>query len=259
MASCRGPTCILITGASGGIGAALARLYAAPGMTLILQGRHRARLDQLQSVCEDRGARVERCILELEDLNAVIERISALADRYRIDLVIVNAGVTHHIGTTNAGESWVDIERVMTINARAALATVTAVLPAMRHRGAGQIALISSLSAWYGVPLTPAYCASKAALKAYGEALGGWLAPEGIGVTVVLPGFVASAMSEQFPGPRPFLLTADQAALRMRRGLERRRARISFPLPLVLGMQCLAVLPARWSRWILTRLGYAGA
>ena len=141
-----------------------------------------------------------------------------MADQYRIDLVIVNAGITSHLGQAGEAESWADIERVMTVNARAAMATVTALLPAMRRRGTGQIALISSLSAWYGLALTPVYCASKAALKAYGEALGGWLAPEGIGVTVVLPGFVASAMSDRFPGPRPFMMSADQAARRIRRG-----------------------------------------
>jgi short-subunit dehydrogenase len=146
----------------------------------------------------------------------------------------------------------------MAINALAAMATVAGLLPSMRRRGRGQIALISSLSAWYGLGLTPAYCASKAALKAYGEALGGWLAPHGIGVTVVLPGFVRSAMSDRFPGPRPFLITPDRAARCIRRGLERGRSRIAFPWPLALGMWCLAVLPSGLSRWILGRLGYSG-
>lgn len=252
------PGCVLITGATGGIGAALAHAYAAPGRTLILLGRNPGRLAQLQSDCESLGARVEPCVLELSDLDAVRERIGKLAEGHRIDLAIVNAGVTGNIGVAGAGESWAEIEQIMTVNARAAIATVTALLPAMRRRRAGHIALVSSLSAWYGLPLTPAYCASKAALKAYGEALGGWLAREGIAVTVVLPGFVASAMSDQFPGPRPFLMRAEQAARRIRCGLARGQARISFPWPLAFGMWGLAVLPAGVSRWIMTRLGYAG-
>lgn len=250
------PTCILITGATGGIGGALAQAYAAPGKTLILQGRDGERLAQVRATCEAKGARVELCVLDLCDLEMVLTRIGVLADRFQIDLAIVNAGVTNHIGATASGESWADIDRVMAINARAAMATVTALLPAMRQRGAGRIAMISSLAAWYGLPLTPAYCASKAAIKAYGEALDGWLAPAGIGVTVVMPGFVASAMSERFPGPRPFLMTAEQAAVRIRRGLEQGRSRISFPQPLAFGMWCLAVMPAEWSRRILGLLGF---
>jgi len=252
------PTCVLITGASGGIGAALANAYAAPGRTLILHGRDAARLAGVQATCEARGARVETCLLDLSDINGALATVTALAEHHRVDLAIVNAGVTHGIEVRSDGESWADIERVMTINANAAMATVSALLPSMRRHGAGQIAIISSLSAWHGLGLTPAYCASKAALKAYGEALGCWLAPQGIGVTVVLPGFVRSAMSDRFPGPRPFLMTPDRAARRIRDGLERDHPRISFPQPLALGMWCLALLPAGVSRWILGRLGYSG-
>lgn len=252
------PSCVFITGATGGIGAALAKVYAAPGRTLILHGRDPDRLNRVQRTCEDLGARVEICLLDLSDVSSTLIAVTALAERQPIDLAIVNAGVTHGIEAMGDGESWGEIERVMTINANAAMATVSALLPSMRQRKAGQIALISSLSAWYGLGLTPAYCASKAALKAYGEALGGWLCPQGIGVTVVLPGFVRSAMSEHFRGPRPFLMTADQAARRIRDGLKRDRPRISFPQPLALGMWCLALLPAGASRWILGRLGYAG-
>ena len=252
------PTCVLITGASGGIGAAVAYAYAAPGRTLILHGRDAARLAQVRAVCEGRGAQVELWLFDLADIEGLPPAVDALAQRHRIDLAVVNAGITHRLGAGGEGESWSDVERVMAINALAAMATVAGLLPSMRRRGRGQIALISSLSAWYGLGLTPAYCASKAALKAYGEALGGWLAPHGIGVTVVLPGFVRSAMSDRFPGPRPFLITPDRAARCIRRGLERGRSRIAFPWPLALGMWCLAVLPSGLSRWILGRLGYSG-
>jgi NAD(P)-dependent dehydrogenase (short-subunit alcohol dehydrogenase family) len=129
----------------------------------------------------------------------------------------------------------------------------------MRHRGSGQIVFISSLSAYFGRALTPAYCASKAALKAYGEAWRTWLAPEGIGVTVVLPGFIESPMSRRFPGSRPFLMSADKAASELKRRLESNPARISFPFPLNLGAWMLAVLPAAVSGWIVQKLGYSTA
>lgn len=252
------PVVILITGATGSLGTALARAYAAPGRTLVLHGRDPDRLGALQCECEARGARVAPCVLDLGDPEAVRARFGTLAEDYAIDLAILNAGMTSNLTGSPDGESWHSIERVMAVNARSAMAAITALLPAMRRRRRGQIALISSLSAWYGLGLTPAYCASKAALKAYGEALGAWLAPDGIAVTVVLPGFIASAMSEQFPGPRPFLITAERAAARIRRGLELGQARISFPQPLAFGTWCLALLPAGWSRRILNRLGYSG-
>jgi short-subunit dehydrogenase len=147
---------------------------------------------------------------------------------------------------------------VIQVNIRAALATVCALVPAMRRRGAGQIALVSSIAAWHGVPLTPAYSASKAALKAYGEALRGALAPAGIEVNVVLPGFVRTAMSDKFPGPKLFMLSAEDAARRIVRGLARDRARISFPLLPSLFMRSLALLPAAAAQRILRSMGYGG-
>jgi len=255
----RPPTrCVFITGASGGIGSALALAYAAPGMTLILHGRDGARLGNLRRQCEALGAQVELWARDLADLDGLPEAVAALAGQNQIDLAILNAGVTHRTPDQGEGEDWPDIERVMAVNARAAMATVCGLLPAMRRQGRGHIALVSSLSAWYGLAVTPAYCASKAALKAYGEALGGWLAPQGIEVTVVLPGFVRSAMSDQFPGPRPWLMSPDRAARIIRRGLQRGRARIAFPLVLDLGLRLLSVIPAGVSRTILVLLGYAG-
>jgi short-subunit dehydrogenase len=126
----------------------------------------------------------------------------------------------------------------------------------MRIRGSGQIALISSLAAYFGLPVTPAYCASKAGLKAYGEALRGWLAPEGIKVSVIMPGYVKSPMCDAMPGPKTLVWTAERAAKEIRRGLDRNKARISFPFPLNWGTWWLSVLPASVSTHIVRWLGY---
>ena len=251
------PASILITGATGGLGKALALAYAAPGRTLVLHGRDGAKLDALTRACTQRGATVIPLILDLTRSVQLIAALDALCASTPIDLAIVNAGTTNALGAE--GEAWQDIERVLDINVRAAMATISALLPAMRRRRRGQLALISSLSAYIGLPVTPAYCASKAALKAYGEALRGWLAPQGIAVNVVLPGFVETPMSDRFPGSKPFLLSPDDAARRIKAGLARNQGRISFPLPLALGMWLLSVLPAAWSQWILRVLGFGGA
>ena len=172
--------------------------------------------------------------------------------------MVVNAGVNTDIGPQGEGEHWEDVEALVNVNVLAAMATVDAVLPAMRRRGSGQIALMSSLAGYFGLPLTPSYCASKAAVKAYGESLRGWLAPEGIRVSVVMPGYVKSAMCDAMPGPKPFLWTPERAARVIRRGLEGNAARISFPFPLNLGTWFLSVLPTDLSLRILAWLGYRG-
>jgi short-subunit dehydrogenase len=246
---------VLITGATGGIGGALALLYAEPGRTLVLHGRDEAKLAALARRCEERGAEVHAKVLDFRDGEALRGWLADVGECLAVDLAILSAGVTNAIGQ---GEDWEDIRNLLDINLTAVLAAVAALLPAMRQRRSGQIALVSSLAAYHGMPITPAYGASKAALKNYGEALRGWLAPQGIGVNVVLPGFVKSAMSDRFPGPKPFMMSAEQAARIIRRGLDRNRARIAFPWLLDLGMRCLVLLPPALSDWLLRRLNYGG-
>jgi len=247
----RSPAGVLITGASGGIGAALAAAYAAPGRTLWLQGRRAERLDEVASACRASGAQVETRVLDLADVPALLAWTQGVAER--VDLAVVNAGITSNV---RDGESWPEVDRLLQVNVRAAFATVAGVLPAMRARRRGQIALVSSIAAWFGMPLTPAYCASKAALKAYGESLRGWLADEGVEVSVVLPGFVRTAMSDQFPGPKRLMLEPPEAARRIVAGLERNRARIAFPFVPSFGMWALGALPAGVAQRLLTVMGY---
>jgi short-subunit dehydrogenase len=252
------PTSILISGATGAIGSALAQAYAGPGRSMILQGRNTAALDAITRECEQRGAEVHGERVDLADAHSLQDWLERLQRQAPPDLAIVNAGVTSHTADPSGGEQWTAVKAVLDVNLTAAVALTEALLPGMRRRGSGQIALISSLSAYFGLPLTPSYCASKAGLKAYGEALRGWLDPQGVAVNVVLPGFVASAMSERFPGPKPFTLSPQRAAAVIRRGLMRNKARIAFPAPLSWGMWWLAVLPPDAALWLLRRLGYGG-
>jgi short-subunit dehydrogenase len=252
----KAPACILITGASGGIGSAMARAYAGPGTTLILHGRDEDRLRKVADSCRARGAEIQVKVLDVTDTEALRRWVTEVSVSHRPDLVIVNCGITSNIGDDGRGEDWEAIERVVAVNLTAALATAHAVVPMMRQRGHGQIAFVSSLSAYFGLPMTPSYCASKAALKSYAEAWRGWLTGEGIGVTVICPGFVESAMSRRFPGPTPFLVSADKAARLIRRQLQRNPARISFPFPLNFGMWWLAVLPPAVSLRVLGLLGF---
>lgn len=251
------PACVLITGATGGIGGALAMEYARAGtQTLILQGRNRARLDELAQACGALGVRVVLHELDVRDHEALRQWLAEMGDTEAPDLVIANAGVNINIGPQQQGETWDDMHRLFDVNIKAAMATLHASLPAMQARRGGQIALVSSLAAWRGLPETPSYSASKSAVKVYGEAMRDLLAGQGIKVNVIMPGYVESQMCFDMPGPKPFLWPADKAARVIRQGLTRNRARISFPFPLNLGCFLLSVLHPAVSGKILKWLGY---
>jgi len=249
---------ILITGATGAIGGALAEAYAAPGVDLHLNGRNDTKLAAVGARCSVLGATVWTRRLDVRDTAALQSWLDEACASEALDLVIINAGMNTNIGPVGEGEPWAEVEALLDINLKASMAIVHAVLPAMRRQGSGQIALVSSLAGYFGLPVTPSYCASKAGLKAYGEALRGWLAPEGIRVNVIMPGYVESPMCEAMPGPKPFLWSPAKAAQVIRRGLAKDKARISFPFPLNLGTWFLAVLPAAVSLRILSLLGYRG-
>jgi short-subunit dehydrogenase len=252
------PRTVLITGATGGIGGALAEVYAQAGNTLILQGRNMVRLAELAGLCEAKGARVLTQVLDMRNRDELSAWLQGMCQQEKVDLLFVNAGVNTNIGPEGAGERWQDVQELIEVNVLAAMATVHAVLPSIRARGAGQIVLMSSLAAYFGLPVTPSYSASKAAMKAYGEALRGWLAPEGIQVNVVMPGYVESQMCRDMPGPKPFLWSAEKAARFIKCRVARNQARISFPFLLSSGSWWLSVLHPAISERILRLLNYGG-
>ncbi len=250
------PNKILITGATGAIGSALARYYAHTGAYLILLGRNKLKLENITKECEDLGATVDTVRLDLRETSRLQSWLVELNEKKLPDLIVANAGININIGTDNKGESWKDIDTLLEINIKANFALINTLIPAMRTRGSGQIAIISSLAAYYGLPVTPSYCASKAALKAYGEALRGWLSSEGIKVNVIMPGYVESNMCSAMPGPKPFLCSPEKAAELIAKGLQKNKPRISFPFPLNIGTWFLSVFPPSLSQFILRILNY---
>ncbi|MGI9485179.1 MAG: SDR family NAD(P)-dependent oxidoreductase [Geminicoccaceae bacterium] len=242
------PKTVLITGASSGIGKALALNYAAAGRRLFLQGRNVGRLNEVASVCTEAGADVHTKMLDVTDRAAMAAWIEAADRRSCLDLVIANAGVS--------GRSSNDPDPVRTmfrVNVEGVLNTVEPVLPALLGRGCGHIALVSSLAGFRGMPTAPGYTASKAAVRTYGEGLRGKLMGQGIAVSVICPGFVKTSMTDANPFPMPLMMTPERAASIIRRGLDRRAARIAFPFRLYLAMRLVAALPPAWVDPLLQR------
>ena len=129
------PTSILITGASGGIGSALARVYAEPDVTLVLTGRDTSRLNDVADACRDLGAQIEVHTLDLRDTDRLRQWAGAISARHGIDLAIINAAISHSMADAESGEHWETIEAIIDTNLTAALATADSVLPTMRSRG----------------------------------------------------------------------------------------------------------------------------
>lgn len=246
------PHSILISGASSGIGAALAVLYAAPGIRLSLGGRNRERLDAVAGSCRDGGAEVEAVTVDVTDAMATAKWIEAADDSAPLDLVVANAGISG--GTFGGGESHGQASAIFAANISGVINTLHPAAERMRARRRGQLALMSSLAGFRGLPGAPAYSASKAAVRAYADALRGRLRREGVAVSVICPGFIRTPMTDINGFPMPFLMEVEDAARRIRRGLARGRSRIAFPWPLYTAVRLAALLPPALSDPIFGRM-----
>lgn len=238
-----GTQTILITGASSGVGAALALEYASPGVRLVLTGRDAKRLNEVAGRCAEKGANVETQMLDIRDAAAVKEWIDAVDDAAPVDLAIANAGIAWTPETRDDFDA--NTRTIFAVNVDGVFNTVHPLLERMQGRGRGQIALMSSLAGFRGMPGTAAYSASKAAVKSYGEALRAQMRGVGIEISIICPGFIRTPLTADNKFPMPFLMDADRSARIIRGGLAKNRERIAFPWRLYAIVWWLDSMPSR--------------
>jgi short-subunit dehydrogenase len=243
------PRTIVITGASSGIGEALALSYARDQSCLGLLGRSSRRLERVAEQCRGVGATVTTAAIDVRARSDMEGWLQRFDDESRVDLLVANAGAM--AGSAAAGElESADAARaLMETNVLGVMNTLEPIIPRMIARGRGQIAIISSIAAFLPIPDAPSYGASKAAVLSYGLALRSLLRPRGIDVSVVCPGYVATPMMLQESGPKPFAISPNKAAELIRRGLIRNRPVIAFPTMFALLSRIGGVLPDRLRRW----------
>ncbi len=246
------PETILISGASSGIGEALALVYARAGTTLALSGRDRDRLEHVARACREKGATAMTEVVDVADAHAMRQWIIGFDTKTPIDLVIANAGISS--GTSGADDDEERYRALFAVNVDGVLNTILPIIPRMRARQTGQIALVSSIAGYRGFAGASAYCGTKAAVKVLGEGLRLELAEFGIRVSVVCPGYVVSRMTDKNKFPMPFIMSADRAADIIAKGLRNNRGRITFPIPMAFIVWLLSAMPPAWIDPILRRL-----
>ena len=248
----KNPNVILITGASSGIGAALAESYAERGVKLLLMGRDMTRLMDIEKICRAKGAAVKLGAMDVTDTAAMRHQLLAWFDQEPIDLVIANAGISGG-GLIRNTDHQSRFEEVVTTNVNGTLNTILPLISRMQQRGKGQIALMSSLAGFRGMPTAAAYSASKVAVAALGDGLRPLLARDGISVSIIHPGFIATPLTAVNGFYMPFLMKPERAAAKIREGLEAGKSRIIFPWFMGFMARLIACLPHTLADTLLAR------
>ena len=240
----------LVTGASSGLGRALSLALAGEGYAVGILARRRALLDELASEILDAGGRVSVLEADVADRASVRAAVHTVhGELGPVSLLVANAGVSSR-GKRGSVDA-LEVERVMRVNFNGAVHCVEAVLPAMRERRAGHLVCVSSIAGYGGLPGAASYCASKAALTHYFEALRIELRGSGVDVTVLMPGWVRTPMTARSADTRPFLLELDEGTDAMLRAIKKRKRAYTFPWTLAAAVRAGRLMPRGLYDWLL--------
>jgi short-subunit dehydrogenase len=246
------PKTILISGASSGLGQALALAYSNKNAVLFLAGRDRLRLSATASACEKLGAKVYTDCFDITDAKLAENWVLTCHDKQAFDLVIANAGISG--GNYGQMENTKQSYQIISTNVLGVMYTVIPAISVMQHSSGGQIAIIGSLAGLKGFPGAPAYCASKASIKVWADSLRPTLKKDNIFLSLVCPGFIKTSMTDQNKFPMPLMISAERAAKIIKNGLEKKKPWIIFPKTIYVIIQMLNMLPIAISDHLLARL-----
>lgn len=255
---------ILITGAGHGIGRALAIAYARQARDentacrLLLCARTAGGLAETEERCRALGAFVDSRAFDLCDQAALAVWIAHIRATAIPDILILNAGIASGYTHPSGIETAQGMHAEMMTNVLPVMAIVDGLLPVLQHRkGGARIALMSSIAALLPLPGWAGYCASKAALRVYGHAMRPALATAGIGMTVIVPGFVDTGLSARIGGRKPLMTDTDAMATRIMNAIRHNKAEYIYPRLLALLARLGWCLPVRLrDRVLMKRFRY---
>jgi len=241
---------VFLTGASSGIGEALALEIAKRGATLGLLARREDLLKELVEKCERNGSRARYFAVDVTDANAVAEAAKILRNEFdKIDVLIANAGIGGNNSETRNFNPQA-VAQVININLLGAVNAVSAVLPAMLENKSGQLVAISSLAGFRGLPKSAAYSASKAGMTAFFESVRLDVQTKGVAVTIIQPGFIKTPLTSGRNNKMPFLMELEDAIPLFLRAVEKRKKFAAFPWQLATFVRLGKILPA----WLYDRI-----
>lgn len=236
---------ILITGASRGLGAALAQKLASPENRLFLWARDEKALVDVRNKCEAKGADVVIQSIDLSKTDSITHEYFKVDKQTPIDIVYINAGLFDGAHEPGGMEELASEMALIDINVKAAIATAHAAATCMRPRKKGHIVFISSLAAHLPLADAAAYSASKAAITAYATALREKLMEDCITVTDVRPGHIETAMAANHIGKLPMIMSAEKAAGIIIKGVRHNKPVVDFPKSLALIINLSRFVPWR--------------
>lgn len=245
---------ILITGASSGIGAALAAYYARPGVRLTLWGRNEERLANTASIARAKGAVVETLCIDLTQADSALAALIEADDKNPVDILILSAGMADIRPHKALAESAETALRMSMVNFATPVAMATEMANRMAHRRHGRIALMGSVASFHDLPLATVYSGSKAGIGRFSTALRAAMDPYNVRVCLIAPGFVDTPMSQRLDGEQAFLVPVDKAARKIARSINAGRAVLVFPWVFQLTRLLEMVLPRPIAHRILRRL-----
>lgn len=233
---------VVITGGSSGIGAELARIYAQRGSRVALLARRTERLAEVAADVQRLGGTALVITCDVTDKKSVFDAVAQVLEQWgQIDLAIANAGVAKPVRATAFVLE--DVEFVMATNFNGMINLFAAVMPGMLARKSGHFVGVASVAGLRGMPRFSAYSASKAAMQTFLEASRAELAPHGVAVTTVNPGFIATEMTAANRYKMPFLMKVEPAARVIAAGIDRRARVVQFPFATSTMMRLVRLIP----------------